>query len=438
MKQFASQLQSKLAKLQSRGVLRQYRITVTKNCGTEAGATRNEFCGGYHPITTSKNLSGAYLFQWPDGKLSKGNLTRQSLAEFDKLIAAAKSVAFTDPFGDNFPKTKTHPNIKLACESVIKTIANPTPYLTNWLQTLKKWQKSANPVGAQYIATSIGTSQTRTFSSAGFDLKTSRTSVGILSEYNETAYFTHSSLDLPDPKIIEQKKQRTEAIFGILNKSVKRKPLAGKYRVIFYPPVFQETLFGLFLANLSGAAVVNGQSKFNLKDFKNSKTVIRPDISITCDPTQDGQTGSYNFTGEGTLSKKTVFVKDGQLVTPILGAKYARKAGMAPTARISPKMDTTTIKANGIQDFDEFIKSQDKTLLIYQALGTHAQDPITGRYSLPCPYVIWIEKGEMVGNTPCTITGNFFDNLNHPETVFLTHPTEHPPGLATMANVVFI
>lgn len=438
MQLFTDQLQLKLKNLQSREALRQFRITVTKTQGTEAGATQNDFCGGYHPITTSESLSGAYLLQWPNGELSKGNLTRQNLTEFDQFIAEAKAVAFKDLFGDNFPKAKPHPKIKVAYQKVVELTENPASYLINWLQILKGWQEISNPSGAQEVGIGVVITKSRTFSSAGFDLETQETSNGLFSVYNETAGFGHSSRQTLDPDFINQKRKSAEDLFKILNQSVKLSPGSGRYRIIFHPDVFQDAFFEIFLANLAGAAVVKEQSKFNLADFKNHKTVIRPDISIACDPTQDGKTGSYNFTSAGILSKKTTFVKNGRLITPILGAKYARKAGMEPTARIYPKMDTTTIKTNGIRDFDKFIRSQDKALLIYQALGMHTQDPITGSYSLPCPYAIWIEKGEMLGNAPCTVTGNFFNNLNSPETVFLNHPTEHPPALATEANVVFI
>lgn len=437
MKRFSEKFITKIEKAQKAGKIKKFRVSFKERKNASSGATQKEFMGKYKPLNLETKLSGTYLFQWKDGKLSKGNIRRQSILEFDRFLDEARQTAFKDEFGDNFPRQKKHPQIKTGFQSVIKLEKNPAPYLTKWLEKLKKWQESSNPNGTQHMSAHIGISQYRMVSSAGFDLSTQATSCHVSSYYDSKAYLSHSSRKLPEPEEVKAKKDRAETILSYLQKSVQKKPPNGTWNVIYQPSIFRSLFFSFLVSNLRGSSVINGQSKFSLEDFKKQEKVFRKDISIICNPTKDGGLDSYNFTAEGVRSKKTTFIKNGRLITPILSVKYARKGKMEPTAQIHHPMDTTTIENNKNKDFDKFLKKQNRTLLIYKALGGHAQDRTTGSYSLPCPYAILIDKGEFVGNIPCVVTGNFFNNLNNPETTFLKHPTKHPPALATTANVMF-
>jgi len=436
MEEFSEQLIGKLKQQVKLGRLRKYIVGIRESQGIKTGGTTKDFGGGYRPTSSEQRLSGTYLLQWPDGNLSQGRLVRESLASFADFLSQAKATAFDDPFGDNFPKAKQHPEIEVFDKETQAAIQDPAKHLFPWAKKLRQWQDKINPHGSRTYLVWVGGGRSRIVSSAGFDLETRDTQTSLFSIYDDKTYLNHTSRALPDSAVIKAKQQRAKEYLTAINRSLTKRPNNGKMRLIFTPALFRNLLFELFLTNLSGKAVIEGSSKFELADFQEHKSVIREDLSLTCDPTQNGKVGAYNFTGEGVLSRPTTFIKKGRLVTPMLDCKYARQAQMTPTALVSPGMDTTTISAEGYQDLDSYIAKQKEALLIYDALGIHTQDPITGSYSLPCPYALWIKNGALVGNVPCTITGNFFTNLNDPETVFLRQEYEHPPALATTANVI--
>ncbi|MEA2020108.1 MAG: metallopeptidase TldD-related protein [Patescibacteria group bacterium] len=437
MKDFTERFLKKIENKKRTGRLKQFRVSFKQRKIISAGATQKEFMGKYKPVNFKSNLSGSYLFQWKDGKLSKGNIHRQALANFDQFLANARQTAFEDPFSDNFPNKKKHPKVKVSSQQIVDLGKNSTPYITKWLKKLREWQDVSNPHGTQYMSAGLGISDYRLVSSAGFDLSSQATSCRISSYYDGKAFFSHRSHNLLAIGKVQEKKERTEKILKILKVSGQERPHNGKWQVIFHPSIFRNLFFSFLVSNLTGSRIINGQSKFGLKDFQNHEKILRNDISVICNPTKDGALDSYNFTGEGVLSKKTIFIKNGKLLTPILSVKYARKAGLEPTAQIHPPMDTTKITTSNNLNFDKFLQKQEQALLVYKALGRHTQDSITGSYSLPCPYVILIRNGKMIGNVPCIITSNFFNDINKSATAILDHPTEYSPALATTANVVF-
>ncbi len=437
MDNFILDLTQKLKKAVKEGNLSHYRVTVNHSKDVETGATNVDFRGGYFPTTISESTNGNYLFQWPGGKLSKGYVGLENISNFESFLADAKAAAFEDPYGDNFPCPTDVPEVVTSYRKVSKLYENPENYLQNWMETLSVWQDKINAEGTRYIKTAINLHKRAVIGSEDLELSENYTSTRILSGYDSTVYLKDYSRKVIQPERFTEKRKREETLFKFLKKPLDSKPKAGSWPVILHPDVFQDLFFTVLLTNFSGSLVDKGQSRYEFDDFREQRQAYRKDISIFTDPTQNGKMDSYTFTGEGIPSKKTTFVKNGSLITPMLGAKYARKAKMEPTARINRYMDATTIESENSEEFDEFIARQKKALLIYNALGMHGQEPTTGNYSLPCPHVVLIRNGEMIGNAPCVVTGNVFENFNDPETVFLHHPTEHPPAMATTANVVF-
>lgn len=437
MKEYLRIIAEKLNRAQKDGRIIRYRITTTQSRSIESGAASMDFRGGYFPTVSQEILNGTYLFEWPNKKLSKGYLGRASLNNFSSFLKESKETAFIDEYGDNFPKPVLNPKIKTSFQETRILYSEPEKKLQEWIETLSGWQNKINSRGSHYIKAMISIEESAVISSQGLNLNAESSSVHIISAYDNKVSLEGHSRKPINLTELQEKREITEEIFKILNKPLTKKPKKGEWRVLFHPDIFRDMLFKLFFFNLNGFHVVEDQSKFELDDFKKQKVALRPDITISTDPTEDGKMDSYNFTKDGIPSKKTTFIRKGKLITPILGPKSARKTKMEPTAKINRHMDTTIIESENNQNFDKFISKQKKALLFYSALGMHGQEPTTGNYSLPCPYAILIENGEMVGNAPCVVNGNIFEDFNNPETVFLNHPTEHPPALATTASVVF-
>ncbi|MFW6143460.1 MAG: metallopeptidase TldD-related protein [Patescibacteria group bacterium] len=437
MRNFLEKLTKQLKNAEKSSKIKRYRITVGHAKSISSGASNIDFRGGYFPTNIQDSVDGRYLFQWPDNTLSKGYLGRASINNFSDFLKEARDASFEDSFGDNFPGSTEDPNVKTHYQSVLDLYQDPEEYLQTWLERLSSWQDLLNPEGSRHIGFEVTISEGVALCSEGLNLESASTLTNFLSSYDDTLFLSGKSrkaLQLPD---VKEKKAREEKFFKLLKRNLDAKPRSGEWRVIFHPHVFQSLFFSLFLPNFSGSRVLKGESCFSIDDYKDKVRVFREDIEITTDPTKDGRVDSYNFTGEALPSKKTTFVKNGRLMTPVLTSKYARKAEMETTAKIKGYMDGTRIKTKGGQDYDSFTRKQDSALLIYLALGMHAQEPITGNYSLPCPYAILIEDGEMVGNAPCVVNGNIFSDFNAEQMQILDYATEAPPAFATKAKVTF-
>ncbi len=188
-------------------------------------------------------------------------------------------------------------------------------------------------------------------------------------------------------------------------------------------------------SNLSGSAVTNRQSAYSLEDFRERKQIIRTDISLVIDGLRPFESSSSRVTGEGVAGGRGFLVEQGRLNSPTLDLKYAGITGFEPTpgGGLYIELDEAADRRRSMQDL---VRGLDNGLLVYSVLGMHTQDSTSGRYSLSAPRCLVIENGEIKGKVKATLSGNFFDNINDPQSGFGWDPYEDNPAMEITCQVV--
>jgi PmbA protein len=184
------------------------------------------------------------------------------------------------------------------------------------------------------------------------------------------------------------------------------------------------------LRNFSGALLANRQSGLTIEDFYQQRRVVRADLSILMDPLQPYAASSERCTGEGVPARRFYILRDGRLQVPLVDVKYGRLLGYPPT----PGGAALLLPATG-GSFEALIASVEQGLLVYQVLGMHTQDAISGNFSLTAQQALAIRDGQLGGRVKSTIAGNFLEALRDPATAFGWDPHEPNPAIRLTATV---
>jgi len=149
--------------------------------------------------------------------------------------------------------------------------------------------------------------------------------------------------------------------------------------------------------------------------------------------------GSYLCTSEGIPSGRAALVKGGQLATPILNMKYAKRCQMAPTpvpaGGMPPGHAGLTLRAGNMESWTQLLCSADDAILVDNVLGMHTQDPTNGNFSLAVPDGIVVRAGQFAGAAKVVISGNFFKILNQVDTRFAMSEDDPNPGIELTCHV---
>jgi TldD protein len=129
-----------------------------------------------------------------------------------------------------------------------------------------------------------------------------------------------------------------------------------------------------------------------IKDYSSfrdclEKQVASPLVTLVDDPTLPGLYGSYPFDGEGTLSRRTVLIKDGVLKSFLTDLLSSRQGGfpVSGNGRRSsfrhppvPRMSNTFIM-NGDGDPEEIVSGVERGLLVLK-MGGGEVNPTSGDF----------------------------------------------------------
>lgn len=432
---FAQNFYQKFESVRKKKIILNYRVFVSKAKGYRLGVINEEIAGVYNPIIHTSEISGDCLIQWPDGLISSGNLTNETLYHFDEFLRGLKSLSYKDPAQANFLSPQKYPDVKLYNEKVADIIEGKEKVLLDLVLTLKKWQDKIK-TKVKEIGVTAAEIENVIFTSKGLFESEKSTSCGYYSSYEEKIVLEDNLRKIPETDKIERKRKFIERLYLYLAKSRKIKPGGKKMSVILMPWVSKDIFYHFIITNLDGSSIYNKQSCFSLNDFKNKRQVLRNDLSLRCDPTVDFDIGSYKFTGEGVSSQPTDFIKNGCLETPILDLKYAKILKSQPTALFSSQ-STPLLKSKKEISFKESIKIIDEGIIVCNVLGLHTQSPVSGDYSLPSPQALYIKKGKISGRARAIITGNFFQDMNQQSFQLVNFTTEKFPGFLIKTNVSF-
>ncbi len=209
-----------------------------------------------------------------------------------------------------------------------------------------------------------------------------------------TAYNSESSrfFDIDGEKIAKE-------VCDLAKSSLDTKPVeTGDYSVVldYYAAVgLMQTFIGAF----DGENVRRGRSI--LKD-KLGEQIANPNLTITDDPLMEKGLLSSKCDGEGSVSKKTDLVKDGDLSSFIYDIYTANTQGVETTSNgmRGSYMTTPMISPSNLEfKFSEMrnLSEIDSGVLTTSVLGAHTANPISGDFSVEASNAFKIKNGMSPG-----------------------------------------
>jgi PmbA protein len=176
--------------------------------------------------------------------------------------------------------------------------------------------------------------------------------------------------------------------------------MSQKCPVIFIPRQ-ASGLFSQLLGALSGSRQFK-KTSFLLDSI--DKFVLADTISIYEDPLQLKTLGSRAFDLDGVLKNKQFFVKDGRVVTYMMGQYSANQLGLKTTANAGG-VSNCHIQSNYDGGLDELTQDMKKGLIVTDLMG-HGINATTGDYSRGASG-FWVDNGEIqYPVSGITIAGN--------------------------------
>jgi len=214
----------------------------------------------------------------------------------------------------------------------------------------------------------------------------------------QTAYEYSIALDSNDlmspPKIGQNAASFAQKKLGSRNLKSQKCP------VIFIPRQ-SSGLFSQLLGALSGTRQFK-KTSFLLDSIDES--VLVDSISIYENPLQLKSLGSRAFDLDGVLKSKQFFVKNGRVVTYLMGQYSANQLGLKTTANAGG-VSNCHVESNYDGGLEELTKDLKKGLIVTDLMG-HGINATTGDYSRGASG-FWVENGEIrYPVSGITIAGN--------------------------------
>jgi PmbA protein len=408
-----------------------WRFDLQETRGFEVGLKNNRIGGPYSAPGYKRSISGELYLIWTDQYFTSAKLDSKVVDDFQEYMGLWQATAYCDPDGVGLFRPERIPTVELADartrqiiesqeQAPFQLLEQGLTYLNN--QGIKKIDGKVRCYEGQRIL----------MNSAGFQLTYHQTPVDFFFEANDCYGEAYAEKKWPDEAEIKRVIENTGCIAKMLANDA-RGDLCGKVQLIFSPGIFEAFLSQFLLTNLYGSLVINRQSRFSLDDFKNGRQILRDDLSLSVNTLLPYRAMSYPCTSEGVPGGSLAFIESGRLITPILGLKYAQKAGMPPTPVPSGGFFLKTSRPHGT--WDELIKHTEHGMIIYSVLGLHTQDSSSGHFSLTADQCLLVEHGKVVGKVKAVINGDFLGALLQEDSKLGFVEGEDNPGFAFWATV---
>jgi len=419
--------------------VKNYRLTADFVDSLSLGQKDNELLGPYNMPVSSKSLGASMYIIWEDGMISNVNLNYDSMSGFASEIAGWRSSAYRDESApevwnedrisqDDFSKYRMYdPEVAAIASGDATSLFEGIRLINGELTSLSKLISVS--ATAQVVRRMIFLGPEAAGPAFDFSFTVSAISFDLDNVYDDYFIKRRSFKEADLYKITE----KARAIYPAFAKKLDKSdviPTSGEHTIIFTPSTADSFVKKYIASNLYGRQVVEKQSKFSLSDFLSRESAFRDDISIGF--LQNGDEYEINnipLTYEGVYAEPSYFVKNGKLITPMLDLKYARKAEMQPNAYLTSDMfqcsDFSLRVETGEYEFvNNVIADMSEGFIIFGVLGLHTQDHTSGNFSVSSPYSLSIKDGKLDGLVKLSLSGNFFEILNHHNTKFLNWYSE--------------
>ena len=186
---------------------------------------------------------------------------------------------------------------------------------------------------------------------------------------------------------------------------------------VLFPPESAILLIELLSFSFLGDEVVKGRSK--LRD-KLEKRVFNQAITIVDDGLAGTLPEGRPFDDEGVPQESSVLVEKGELKSFLLDLQSAKQLGFSsngkarrPSMGQNPKPSPTNLYLEkGNSSREELLEAEDYVFEVYEILGSHTADPVSGEFSFGVSGVLY-HKGEQAEFlSEMALTDNIFEVLS--------------------------
>ena len=370
-----------------------------------------------HDIDTDME-SGFSLRIIKDNKLGFA-YTRNLLDREELLQNALDSLEGGVEAGYEFPLTSALPQLDTfdeSAESVTSTVL---------LEECRRVCDllSAGSDGEIMAGAHLFTGTQRLLNSAGSDLSTRFSSVGVFGEIifpgsGQGIGRFHSQKKfepLPDRLIQETISWYTQAAREVT-------PKGGRMKVLFMP----HSLYALTWRIKSGVSSKSVYDKISPLAGKVGQPIFDSKFSLISDPLDDRHPGARAFDDEGVPCSTMPIIENGVLNSFYYDLHYASKLKAVSTGhgfksqqwggdvfslKPTPSLSHLVVQP-GDSSFEELLKSMDKGLIVEGALGAHSGNIPNGDYSIGADPAFYVENGEIVGRAKdVMVAGNIYETL---------------------------
>lgn len=398
----------------------------------EIGLKNSQMGGPYSSPSMKQDVGGEVFLLWEGGRYSSGKIDRRVMEEFADNWELWQRTAFADSMGPDLVEPFSPPEIPL-CDEAIRSVVQgedrfPFALLAHCLRVQQE------TYGAQKVDGRFKASLDRRFiqNSRGLNVQYEQTPASFFIEVDDLFGDAFAEKRLPTHEEI----QRINSYIGEVSKQLRTEmplPMEGKVPILLPPKVHEAFLDHFILSNLQGSLVANKQSAFDRGDFDENRLVFRPDLTIRIDGTRPYRSGSYRCTAEGVPAGTVELVRNGRLITPILGLKYGKRLNMKPTP--VPAGNGVMLETSAQDSLEQFIAQSERCLIVHSILGLHTQDYSSGNFSLTADQCLWVEGGQIRGKVKAVIAGNYFEALRSEQTIFSRTPWDDNPACSFIATI---
>jgi PmbA protein len=415
---------------------RGWRLVASSVYSVDVGMDDNKLCGSYRPPRAASEVTGGVFIIWQDGTVSRGRIDSKTLSRLPRDIELWRSLAYRDDDAAHLAGLMPPTQVELFDPRVADIVTGDAGPV---FRAMSQIAEAAREGGADMIDAGVGCSATETVIA---------TSSGLWVKYPETSVWCSWSIDKTMSGVRLGRDRETLAdlarsvrVTGRLAQaaSVRVKVDSGDMRVMLTPRVVESFIGHFIMHNMAGENVAEGRSRYSLEQFREGARVFRGDVSLMINTAVPMGPGSYLCTSEGIPSGRAALVEGGQLATPILNMKYAKRCQMAPTpvpaGEMPPGHAGLTLRAGNMESWTQLLCSADDAILVDNVLGMHTQDPTNGNFSLAVPDGIVVRAGQFAGAAKVVISGNFFKILNQVDTRFAMSEDDPNPGIELTCHV---
>lgn len=418
------------------GEARGWRLVANSVHSVDVGMDDNKLCGHYRPPRMTGEVTGSVFIIWEDGAVSRGRIDSNTLGRLPRDIKLWRSLAYRDDDAAHIAALMPPTQVELFDPRVADVVTGDSSPVFDGMSQIAA---AAREGGAGVVDSALGCSAVETVIA---------TSSGLWVKYPETNVWCSWSIDKTMSGIRLGRDRETLAglahavsVTGRLAMAsrVRLKVDARDMRVVLTPRVVDSFISHYILHNIAGENVAEGRSRYSLDQFREGARVFRSDVSLMIDTAIPMGPGSYLCTSEGIESGRAALVEGGQLVSPILNTKYARRCQMAPTpipaGGMPPGYAGLTLRAGNMDSWTDLLSGSDDVILVDSVLGMHTQDPTAGNFSLAVPDGIVVRDGQFAGAAKVVISGNFMSAMNEADTRFALSNDDPNPGIELTCHV---